>query len=177
MGVPGERPNTQPLATGHALVDEVMAVVDALMRISSRTEGEFGSPAAKFFENALVRYCLADNWGEILRPEPERVNGSGHFGKAPTNPLAINPYSAHDFTTGLPTDGLSATGGNPQTRFVRWSGRQRPFLYCVGLPETDDPLPKRPKTLLAMLQSLRLGGRQRGFDVACSIPVHQGIPN
>ncbi len=33
----------------------------------------------------------------------------GHFGKAPTNPLAINAYSTHDFTTGLPTDGLSAT--------------------------------------------------------------------
>src|ERR1700738_1553962 len=50
------------------------------------------------------------------------------------------------------------------------------FLYCVGLSQTDDPLPKRPKTLLAILQSLRLGGRQRGFDVGCSIPVHQGIP-
>ena len=92
----------------NALVDEVMAVVDALMRISSRTEGEFGSPAAEFFDNAVVRYCLADYWCEILRPEPEQVNGSGRFGKAPTNPLAINPYSAHDFTTGLPTDGLSA---------------------------------------------------------------------
>jgi len=30
----------------YALVDEVIALVDALMRISSRTEGEFGSPAA-----------------------------------------------------------------------------------------------------------------------------------
>jgi hypothetical protein len=30
----------------YPLVDEVIAVVDALMRISSRTEGEFGSPAA-----------------------------------------------------------------------------------------------------------------------------------
>ena len=77
MGVPGEGPNTQPLATGHALVDEVMAVVDALMRISSRTEDEFGSPAARSFGNALVRYCLADYWCEILRPEPEQVNGSG----------------------------------------------------------------------------------------------------
>src|SRR6267143_4834944 len=100
----------------NALVDEVMAVVDALMRISSRTEGEFGSPAAEFFDNAVVRYCLADYWCEILRPEPEQVNGSGRFGKAPTNPLAINPYSAHDFTTGLPTDGLSAT-------LARYSGR------------------------------------------------------
>jgi hypothetical protein len=39
----------------YALVDEVTAVVDALMRISSRTECEFGSPAAKFFDNALMR--------------------------------------------------------------------------------------------------------------------------
>ena len=30
------------------------------------------------------------------------------LGRRPTNPLVINPYSAHDFTTGLPTDGLSA---------------------------------------------------------------------
>jgi hypothetical protein len=29
--------------------------------------------------------------------------------ESPTNPLAINAYSTHDFTTGLPTDGLSAT--------------------------------------------------------------------
>jgi hypothetical protein len=33
--------NTLVVAT---LADEVVAVVDALMRISSRTEGKFGSP-------------------------------------------------------------------------------------------------------------------------------------
>src|SRR6267378_6748880 len=97
----------------YALVDEVTAVVDALMRISSRTECEFGSPAAKFFGNVLERWCLADYWSEILRPEPGRVNGSGHGsghpGKTSTNPLAMNPYSAHDLTRCLPTDGLSAT--------------------------------------------------------------------
>jgi hypothetical protein len=65
----------------YALVDEVMAVVDALMRISSRTEGEFGSPAAKFFDSALVRYCLADYWCEILRPEPEQVMEADTLGK------------------------------------------------------------------------------------------------
>jgi hypothetical protein len=31
----------------YALVDEVIALVDALMKISSRTEGDFGSPAAR----------------------------------------------------------------------------------------------------------------------------------
>src|SRR5260221_13361882 len=77
----------------YALVDEVTAVVDALMRISSRTEYEFGSPAAKFFGNALVRQCSADDLGGMLRPGPEQVNGSGHFAKAPTNPLAINPIA------------------------------------------------------------------------------------
>jgi hypothetical protein len=62
----------------YTLVDDA---VDALMRVSSKTEREFGSPAAKFFDNALVRYCLADEWVEILRPEPGQVNESGHFGK------------------------------------------------------------------------------------------------
>ena len=61
-----------------AIVDELLAVVDALMRRSSRTEGEFGIPA-KFFDNALARYCLADYWCEILRPEPGQINGSGHL--------------------------------------------------------------------------------------------------
>src|ERR1700730_4754835 len=123
----------------YALVDEVTAVVDALMRISSRTECEFGSPAAKFFDNALVRQCLADYWCEILRPEPERVNGSGHLGKAPINPLAINAYSTHDFTTGLPTDGLSATLPLPDYRRVarntsatqRASGDDSPPSQCL----------------------------------------------
>src|SRR5713101_4732279 len=35
----------KPSQNPRVLVDEVIAVVDALMRISSRTEGEFGSPA------------------------------------------------------------------------------------------------------------------------------------
>src|ERR1700751_3787185 len=61
----------------YALVDEVTAVVDALMRISSRTECEFGSRAAKFFGNGLVRLCLVDYWSEMIRPGPERVNGRG----------------------------------------------------------------------------------------------------
>src|SRR6266436_2649356 len=69
----------------YALVDEVTAVVDALMRISSRTECEFGSPAAKFFGNVQERWCLVDYWSEILRPEPGRVNGSGNLGNGPTN--------------------------------------------------------------------------------------------
>src|SRR5712671_4404799 len=83
----------------YALVDEVIAGVDALMRISSRTCGECGSPAAKFFDNALARWCMADYWCEILRPEPERVNGSGHlvsslFRNVPIfTSLEVSPFS------------------------------------------------------------------------------------
>src|SRR6267378_1833722 len=40
----------------YTLVDEVLAMVDALMRISSRTKGEFGSPAA------LVGHCGMTMW-------------------------------------------------------------------------------------------------------------------
>jgi hypothetical protein len=76
-----------------------------------------------------------------------------------------------------PINGQGRMTGNPEV-ILRpdLSGGQvvNVFLYCVGLSETE---PKRLKTLLAILQSLRLGGRQRGFDVGCSIPVHQGIPN
>jgi hypothetical protein len=54
-----------------ALVDEVMAVVDALMRISS---------AARVLDNAVVRYCWADR-GEILDPEPWQVNENGRCGE------------------------------------------------------------------------------------------------
>ena len=37
-------------------------------------------PAARVLDNAVVRYCRADHWGEILRPELGPVNESGHFG-------------------------------------------------------------------------------------------------
>lgn len=43
----------------YTLVDEVMAVVDALMRTSSRTEAEFGSPATEFFDNAVAREVVS----------------------------------------------------------------------------------------------------------------------
>ena len=45
---------------------------------------------AQVSDNGAVRYCRGDRWGEILRPEPEQVNESGHSGEVPTNPLAIN---------------------------------------------------------------------------------------
>jgi hypothetical protein len=60
---PVRHKRSQNTAVGGPLVDEVMVVGDALMRISSPTEGEFASPAAEFFDNGVVRYCLADDWG------------------------------------------------------------------------------------------------------------------
>src|SRR5438034_8846675 len=41
----------------YTLVDEVMTVLDALMRISSRTEGEFGSPCRGPLRNAMWVMC------------------------------------------------------------------------------------------------------------------------
>jgi len=85
---------SQNTAVVGPLVDEVM-VVGCAHEDSSRTEGEFGSPAAEFFDNGVVRYCLADDWGEILRPELGQVDESGHSGEVPTNPLAINFHFTH----------------------------------------------------------------------------------
>src|SRR5882762_1057866 len=45
----------------NTLVDEVLAMVDALMRISSRTKGEFGSPAA-----LVAGHCGNHDVGDVL---------------------------------------------------------------------------------------------------------------
>jgi hypothetical protein len=75
----------------YTLVDDE---VDAVMRISSRTESEFGSPAAEFFDNPLIRYCLADHWVKSY-DQRQRKSMKAHFGEVPTNSLGINRDYTH----------------------------------------------------------------------------------
>jgi hypothetical protein len=75
------------IATAHAAASRLTVIADsriAELRALTSTQFDF---------KKLIRLCEEIN--TALRPEPERVNESGHPGKASTNPLAMNPYSCH----------------------------------------------------------------------------------
>lgn len=74
----------------YTLVDETIALVEALMRISLERKVDSQALLPVSFDNALARYCLADYWSGILRSEPGQVNETDNLGEYRPIGLAIN---------------------------------------------------------------------------------------
>jgi hypothetical protein len=77
----------------YTLVDEVMAVVDALMRISLRTERwNSEAPCWAELQTGWRRSLWGRFWRDILGPVLWQVNENTQGGTRPNNLLAMNRY-------------------------------------------------------------------------------------